>query len=257
MGQNPPFLKGLAMDVQKLAKVLAMAASDNEAEALHALRTATRLLGNVGLDFVALASRLSDSSQESPDGRIDEMEDAIFDLRNEIRHLRTENERLRQGLAAPPPTTPPPANLAAATQDAAQVIRLRAELDAALDQLSGLRTDQQASELALRADLAQAIDVAERLTRQFDQIKGRADRLEAENRRLSLMAAALKAELDERIADSLHPLPSPTQRPDTIIRPEPMARPDPSPRRTTSPPATHPPAPRRGKAPPAGQYALF
>jgi hypothetical protein len=235
------------MDVHKLAKVLAMAASDNEAEALHALRTATRLLDNAGLDFVSLAERLSDSTRTASGGRLDELEDAVFDLRNEIRHLRGENERLRQGPAA---GSPP--NLAAATQDAAQAIRLRAELDAARDELARAGADGQARDLALRADLAQAIDVAERLTRQFEMAKGRADRLEAENRRLSLMAAALKAELDERLADSLHPLPSPTQRPDSIVRPEPMARPEPPPRRASPSPAA-----RRGKVPPAGLYAVL
>ncbi|MDO8605510.1 MAG: metalloendopeptidase [Phaeospirillum sp.] len=232
------------MDVQKLAKVLAMAASDNDVEALHALRTADRLLNNAGLDFVALAERLSASGPVISATRMEDLEDTVFDLRNEVRHLRSENERLRQpGVAAP--------NLACAAQDVAQAIRLQAELD-------GLRAELvkgKADELALRGDFAQAIAVAERLTRQFEQMKGRNDRLEAENRRLSLVAGALKAELDERLADRNHPLPTPTQRPDTIARPEPMARVEPSaPRRVAPSPAL---AIRGGKPAPVGQYALF
>ncbi|CAA7623335.1 DUF2786 domain-containing protein [Magnetospirillum sp. SS-4] len=235
------------MDVHKLAKVLAMAASDNEAEAVHALRTAARLLDNAGLDFVALAERLSESEPPAAAGRLDELEDTVFDLRNELRHLRAENERLRR--ETPPP--PAAASLAGAAQDAAHIIRLRAELDAARDDLARAMADGLARDQAFHSDLAQAADMVGRLTEQVEQARGRAARLEAENRRLSLVAGALKAELDERAADRLHPLPSPTQRPETIVRPEPMARPEPSPRRP--PPA----AARRGKAAPAGQYALF
>jgi hypothetical protein len=230
------------MDVQKLAKVLAMAASDNDAEAMHALRTAGRLLDNAGLDFVALAERLAASDEVAPDSRREDLEDAIFDLRNELRHLRAENERLRQAPAqAVPPVAAP--NLANAAQDAAQVIRLRAELDCARQELVRANSEAEARETALRADLGQAIEVAERLTRQFSQIKGRSDRLDAENRRLSLVAAALKAEMDERVADRLHPLPP--------SKPEPFLRSEPPPRRAAQPPA------RRSKTPPPGQYALF
>ena len=237
------------MDVQKLAKVLAMAASDNDAEALHALRTAGRLLEGAGLDFVALAERLAGSGPVISVTRLEDLEDTVFDLRNEVRHLRSENERLRKGLPVGPASAAAAPNLADAAQDLAQTIRLQAELDAALAQGKAREED-------LRGDLAQAIEVAQRLTQQFETLKGRNDRLEAENRRLTLVAGALKAELDERIADRDHPLPSPTQRPDTIARPEPMARVEATaPRRAPTPPPVMPP--RRGKAAPANQYALF
>ena len=224
-----------------------MAASDNDTEALHALRTAGRLLDNAGLDFVALAERLSTSDPTVSLTRLEDLEDTVFDLRNEIRHLRSENERLRLGTPAAAP------NLADAALGAAQTIRLQAELDAVRAELAQSR----GQESALRGDLAQAIDVAERLTRQFETLKGRNDRLEAENRRLTLVAGALKAELDERIADREHPLPTPTQRPESIVRPEPMARAEPAPRRAAGPPAVVVPAPRRGKPVAANQYALF
>ncbi|CAA7613137.1 Metalloendopeptidase-like membrane protein [Candidatus Terasakiella magnetica] len=227
--------------------MLAMAASDNEAEALHALRTASRLLEGAGLDFVAVAARLSDGGPLRA-AATDHLEDAIFDLRNEVRHLRTENERLRRDQ----PAAAANSGLAVAAQDAAQLIRLRAELDQARESLAteaARAAKAEADERSLRDDLGQAIAVAERLTHQFEQLKGRKDRLEAEVRRLSLVAGALKAELDERIADQTHPLPTPTQRPDTIIRPEPAPR-----RAMPVPPL---PAARRGKAVPANQYALF
>ncbi|MBI3445889.1 MAG: DUF2786 domain-containing protein [Magnetospirillum sp.] len=237
------------MDVQRLAKVLAMAASDNEAEALHALRTAGRLLDGAGLDFVALAGRLAESGPVISSTRLEDLEDTVFDLRNEIRHLRSENESLRRS----GPAAAPAAGLANAAQDAAQLIRLRAERDELQETLSAekRRADKaQADETALRGDLGQAIEMAERLAAQFETLKGRADRLEAENRRLGLMAAALKGELDERIADQTHPLP-----PTAPVIP-PVARAEPAPRRAAPPPVAA--AARRGKpATPVNQYALF
>lgn len=234
------------MDVQRLAKVLAMAASDNETEALHALRTASRLLEGAGLDFVALAGRLSESGPVVSTTRVEDLEDAVFDLRNEVRHLRTENERLRQGKPVSPLTAP---NLA----DAASALRLQVELDAARQQLARHGADAEAAELALRSDLTQAITAMERLTQQFAEIKSRNDRLEAENRRLTLVMGALKAELDERLSDRLHPLPTPTLRPEAISRPEPMARVDILPPRRAAPHSSA----SRGKPVPANQYALF
>jgi len=236
------------MDVQRLAKVLALAASDNDAEALHALRTAGRLLEAAGLDFVALASRLAEGGPVVSSSRMEDLEDTVFDLRNEIRHLRSENEKLRQGGPAPV------GGLASAAQDVAQTIRLKAELDELRETLGAekRRADAaQAAERALHADLVQAAELAERLGAQFDSLKGRADRLEAENRRLGLVAAALKGELDERIADCNHPLPPVAQQ-----APAPVLRAEPAPRRPSTPP---PPAmARRGKAgAPVNQYALF
>ena len=106
------------MDVQKLAKVLALAASDNDTEALQALRTAKRLLEGEGADFVELARRLTEGAQSDAVGR-EVLEDAIFDLRNEIRHLRSENERLKQGRGGgPAPAAEPPS-----FQDAARAAR--------------------------------------------------------------------------------------------------------------------------------------
>ena len=240
------------MDVQKLAKVLAMAASDNETEALHALRTAGRLLNGAGLDFVSLAGRLAESGPVISSTRLEDLEDTVFDLRNEIRHLRSENETLRRGGPAAPAAAA--AGLASAAQDAAQVIRLRAELDDLRETLTAekLRADRaHQAEGAIRADLAQAIEVAERLAVQFETLKGRTDRLEAENRRLGLVATALKGELDERIADQSHPLPP------IVAAPPVMARAEPAPRRPAPMPVA--PAARRAKpgAAPVNQYALF
>jgi len=240
------------MDVHRLAKVLALAASDNDAEALHALRTAGRLLEGAGLDFVALASRLAEGGPVVSATRMEDLEDTVFDLRNEVRHLRSENERLRQG----GPATA--GGLALAAQDVAQAIRLKAELDELRETMGAekRRADTaQAAERALHADLAQAIEVAERLTAQFEALKGRADRLEAENRRLGLVATALKGELDERIADQTHPLP-----PVASPVPAPVMRAEPAPRRPAAapPPVAAATVARRGKGgQPINQYALF
>ncbi len=52
-----------AMNAAKLAKVLALAASDNEAEAVQALRALRRMVESQGSDLVALAGRLADGPE--------------------------------------------------------------------------------------------------------------------------------------------------------------------------------------------------
>lgn len=253
------------MDVQRLAKVLALAGSDNDAEALHALRTAGRLLDGAGLDFVALASRLAEGGPVVSATRLEDLEDTVFDLRNEVRHLRAENEKLRRGVV-PSATASLDPGLANAAQDAAQLIRLGAELADAKDTVAAEKRRADGAEREARVlqdDLAQAIAVAETLAGQAEALKGRCDRLEAENRRLGLMASALKGELDERLADRTHPLP-PAPPAEPAAAPSPVTMAEPAPRRPTA--SAQPPAnTRRAKAKaaaqaggqPANQYALF
>lgn len=169
------------MDAQKLAKVLALAASDNEAEAVHALRTARRLLDGHGMDFVALAARLGAEGDEA-------LKDAVFDLRNEVRHLRAENEKLRQGR---PPSAASAPNLADAARDAAELIRLRAELDQARAEAQRAHHHQEGLQEQFRQALAEAGQLALRLS----EAESRRMRLEAENRRLTHANHALKVDL--------------------------------------------------------------
>lgn len=181
------------MDAQKLAKVLAMAASDNETEALHALRTARRLLDGQGLDFVALAGRLTDSGGEA-------LKDAVFDLRNEVRHLRAENEKLRQGRPSGPAPT---ASLAESARDAAELIRLRAELDQARAEVQRVHDHQEGLQEQFRQALAEAGQLGLRLS----EAESRRMRLEAENRRLTHANHALKVDL--AAAQAQTPVPAP------------------------------------------------
>lgn len=169
------------MDAQKLAKVLALAASDNEAEALHALRTARRLLDGHGLDFVALAGRLTGSNDEA-------LKDAVFDLRNEVRALRAENEKLRQSR---PNNAAPAGSFADAARDAAELIRLRAELDQARAEAQRVHDYQESLQEQFRQALAEAGQLGLRLS----EAETRRMRLEAENRRLSHANHALKVDL--------------------------------------------------------------
>lgn len=189
------------MDTQKLAKVLAMAASDNETEALHALRTARRLLDGHGSDFVALANRLADSGTV----QAEVLEDAIFDLRNEIRHLRAENERLRQSRPSAGPQVEPPSLLEAA-RDAAEMIRLRAELDTAQTEVLHLQAQETTRQEQFRQALAEAADLGLRLS----EANNRRMRLEAENRRLSHANHGLKVELAEAQTSRSPPLAVPS-----------------------------------------------
>lgn len=174
------------MDAQKLAKVLALAASDNETEALHALRTARRLLDSHGSDFVDLSNRLAGG------GASEALEDAVFDLRNEVRHLRGENERLRQGRPAPGGATVPP-SFQDAARDAAELIRLRAELDTLRAEVLRL----QAHEITVQEQFRHALAEAGALGVRLSEVESRRLRLEAENRRLSHANHALKLDLAE------------------------------------------------------------
>ncbi|NFV80902.1 metalloendopeptidase [Magnetospirillum aberrantis] len=162
------------MDLQRLAKVLALAASDNDAEALGALRAAHRLLAEAGSDFVALADVLAGGDGAGRSA----LEDAVFHLRNEVRELKCENERLRQGRAA----DGTPTSMFEAARAASDVIRLRAELAEAQETLA----EERAAQAGLRrtvqevqAELAVAIG-------RLSDAEVRKLRLEAENRRLAV-----------------------------------------------------------------------
>lgn len=155
------------MDLQRFAKVLALAASDNDAEALHALRTAHRLLAESGSDFVTLAGQLGSGAPSAA------LQDAVFHLRNEVRDLRAENQRLKQARNA----DGTPTSMFGAAQAASDVIRLRAELAEAREALAAqahLRTTLQEVQAELSLAIARLSDAEMRRLR-----------LEAENRRLS------------------------------------------------------------------------
>lgn len=188
------------MDVQKLAKVLALAASDNDSEALHALRTARRLLDVHGYDFVELARHVSiGRPQVASQAGMEELEDTVFDLRNEIRHLRAENERLRQ---VKPQVPADPVSLAQAADNAAAAIRLRAEMADLRDTLDLERSETlrlRAAEMGLREQLMEALAEAGRMSARIEDLEARRLRVEAENRRNATAATALKADLDEAL----------------------------------------------------------
>ncbi|CAA7624798.1 Membrane protein related to metalloendopeptidase [Magnetospirillum sp. LM-5] len=193
------------MDAQKLAKVLALAASDNDSEALHALRTAKRLLESQGADFVELARRVADPKG----GTAEALEDAVFDLRNEVRRLRAENERLRQigPGTLPPEAKPEPQGFQDAAREAAAGIRLRAELARMTEELEVARTEMlrlKSHEATMHDQFREALAEAGKLGVRLSEAESRRMRLEAENRRLSHANHALKVELDELLAQRHH-----------------------------------------------------
>lgn len=189
------------MDLQKIAKVLALAASDNDAEALHALRTARRLLAEAGADFVELAGWLGGGSQA--------LENAVFDLRNEVRDLRCENERLRQGRGP----GGEPTSMFEAARAASDVIRLRAEL-----------ADERAGQAALRLTIQEVRDELSAAIGRLSDAESRRMRLEVENRRLSHANHALAVELGEIRAAQAVPMellaadPRPERKPRGGVR---------------------------------------
>lgn len=190
------------MDLQKIAKVLALAASDNESEALHALRTARRLLQAEGADFVELANRVGGGDGASRAA----LENAVFDMRNEIRDLRAENERLRQGRGGP--LSAEPSSMFDAARAASDVIRLRAELAALAETLEHERGQLQAAQAEAAGAKARLADA-----------DARRMRLEAENRRLLHANHALTVELAEARAAKPAALPVPEMGADKKARP--------------------------------------
>lgn len=241
------------MDFAKLAKVLALAASDNQAEALHALSTARRLLEADGADFVELARRLADPPQPAEN---EAMEDAIFDLRNEIRHLRAENERLRQGRGAPAPAAEP-GTFGDAARAAADGIRLRAELTAMAEELAGERAELarlRGRETAHAQTMHDARGEIAALAARLDAADARRMRLEAENRRLLHANHALTVERDEARDQAARPL--------AAVAPSPMATAVAAAALPLTPPVPEPASPRKGRRggrakAQSNQFALF
>jgi chromosome segregation ATPase len=211
---------GLGMDVQKLAKVLALAASDNDTEAVQALRTARRLLDGHGVDFVELARRVAEAEPGVQAER-----DALEDLRNEIRHLRSENERLRQGRGMPV-AAPEPASLQESARDFAESVRLRADLAQTSVALEMERAEVQrlkAQEATWRSSFQEALAEAGKLGARLSDAESRRMRLEAENRRLLHANYALSVELAEAKA-ARPPVPAPRPEAEPRTRPAPRAK---------------------------------
>ncbi len=210
------------MDVQKLAKVLALAASDNEAEAASALRMAKRLLDGHGVDFVELARRVAEAEPGAHAER-EALEDAVFDLRNEIRHLRGENERLKQGRGGVA-SVPEPASLHDSARNFAESVRLRADLaqmSVVLDRERAEVLRLKAQEATWRASFQEALAEAGKLGARLSDADSRRMRLEAENRRLLHANYTLSVELAE--AKAAHPV-APDPRPEAQPRLRPTSR---------------------------------
>lgn len=206
------------MDLQKIAKVVALAASDNEAEALHALRTAKRLLEAEGGDFVELANRIAG------DGRA-ALEDAVFDMRNEIRQLRADNERLKQARGLP--SAAEPSSMFDAARAAGDVIRLRAELVELGETLDRERAQLRhvlANEAALHHALQEALGEAAQAKARLSDGESRRMRLEAENRRLLHANHALTVELEEARVAAASTFVTPMHAPEVMAEKKPRGR---------------------------------
>lgn len=94
------------MDTEKLGRILALAASDTEVEAMRALQAAKRMLAAADLDFLDLANLLMAHEDSAETEMLAELEETLRQLRRDNRHLKMENRRLRaDSLRAPPEST--------------------------------------------------------------------------------------------------------------------------------------------------------
>lgn len=126
------------MNFDKLAKVLALAGSDNDSEALEALRKARRMLTAAGLDFVDVASAMQEQPADLYD-TLEELEETVLALRREVRQLKAENRKLKHANAQPAASLAGPADAtkptAAALLSDADARRRIAELEAEIARL--------------------------------------------------------------------------------------------------------------------------
>jgi len=97
------------------AKVLSLAASDNEAEPARAMQIAKRMLEAAGLDFVDVANLIVEPAACAESEAIETLRDKLAQLRRESRQLKSENRHLRSGSSARKP-------------EDIQIARLRAEV---------------------------------------------------------------------------------------------------------------------------------
>ena len=198
------------MDLEKFAKVLALAGSSNDMEALAALRRARQMLAADDMDFIDVV----DSLVSIPTGDaevIEELEATILELRGEIRDLKSENRRLRRDAAAPASARTSPTN-------AGTVARLRAELASVDETLSAREAERDrlrvvAANERKRADAAEATqaqlnDLLGELEGQLRMQGARAAGLQREVERLRLEGYRLTAEL-RRLSAGGGPEPEP------------------------------------------------
>jgi hypothetical protein len=89
------------MDPIKFSKILSLAASDNEAEALRALQAAKRMLEAAGLDFVDVANLVVAPDETDDSELIADLRQRVARLRQENRQLKGENRRLRGSSPTP------------------------------------------------------------------------------------------------------------------------------------------------------------
>lgn len=80
-----------SISLGRLAKVMALASSDNTDEALAGLRSARKMLTAAGLDFVDLAHALAEGEVISEE--LVELREVVADLRRQLRHERAERRR--------------------------------------------------------------------------------------------------------------------------------------------------------------------
>lgn len=209
------------MDTTKLAKVLARAASDNEAEAVRALHLAKRILAGMGLDFVDIANLMTEAPAPDNSTELDDLKARLLELRREVRQLKGENRRLRSG--APAPTAPMIATLAELEQRLIAEGEARKTAESANGELAQciLKLEQDSREISgqlsqMQTMLQSASDEILRLAREARQLKAGTECLNAklehsETERYRL--AALTRQLSLGRGRNASPFRSPRSRP--------------------------------------------
>jgi chromosome segregation ATPase len=179
------------MDALKFGKILSLAASDNEAEALRAIQAAKRMLTAAGLDFVDLANLATAPAEIEESGALADLREKLLQLRRENRQLKGENRRLRASRPIPELGGARDIEKADRRSAAEKAARERAEVACAqLTELIGrLEKEREiAGQEAARltAEVRRLNAAAAHQDSELQRSKNAYDRLAAEVRKLSL-----------------------------------------------------------------------
>jgi len=154
------------MHMDRMSKLLALASSPNDQEALSALRSARRLLAAAGMDFLDLGNLLRG------DGRAEELEQ---DLETTRRQLRQAQLALRSIRGAGPGDAALREMRQRLRQLAAENQALKAELELRTEELEAWQAAHSALDTTLRQSSHERLQLRSRLRQQqmeMDQVLG-------------------------------------------------------------------------------------
>jgi chromosome segregation ATPase len=176
------------MDSIKFAKILSLAASDNEAEAARALQAAKRMLITAGLDFVDVANLIATPANAPDTAIVDDLQEQLWRLTRENRLLKSENRRLRTESSVAKPTPANTTPVAEIERRLAVETAVRRRAEATCVQLAGQIAQLEEAQQVAAAETARMASELRRLKAAAAHLNGELERSETERYRLAAEA---------------------------------------------------------------------